>query len=145
MFIYVLLVCWFGALNMAFILSHKFLCLENQVLDLGQEVASLKATESKMVRLCTVTAYSPTKRQCDGTPLVTASGTRPKVGTVAVSRDLFYSGWKFGGRIYIEGLGIYEINDLMHTRWKKRIDVFLKNERLARKFGKREVRVVFLR
>jgi len=126
-------------------LSHKVLYLKNRVSSLEQEVMSLKATESKIVRFCTVTAYSPTRTECDNTPFLTASGTKPRVGTVAVSQDLFYLGWVFGSKIYIEGLGIYKINDLMHPRWKNRIDVFLKNKRLARRFGRKEAKVVLLK
>jgi len=142
--IYTALVCCLTVLSVAsIILSHRVLYLKNRVSSLEQEVASLM--EAKRARLCTVTAYSPTKSQCDDTPWVTASGTRPKVGTVAVSRDLFYSGWVFGSKIYIEGLGIYRINDLMHPRWENRIDVFLESERLARRFGRRKARAVLLK
>lgn len=117
--------------------------LDSRVQYLEQRMDELE--QQAQTRHCTVTAYSPTKRECDDTPWVAASGKRPKVGTVAVSRDLFYSGWPFGSRIYIEGLGIYRVNDLMHERWENRIDVFMPNTRLARKFGEREARVVLLR
>ncbi len=142
--IYTALVCCLAVLSMVpIILAHKVIYLKNRVSSLEQEVASLM--EAKRVRPCTVTAYSPTERECDDTPFLAASGRRPKVGTVAVSRDLFYSGWVFGSRIYIEGLGIYRINDLMHPRWENRIDVFLESERLARRFGRREARAVLLK
>ena len=38
-------------------------------------------------------------------------------GTIAVSRDLFDQGWVFGRKVRIEGLGIFEINDLMNKRF----------------------------
>jgi len=143
-YIYTALVCCLAVLSMApIMLAHKVTYLKHRVSSLEQEVAFLR--EAKTVRLCTVTAYSPTKRECDNTPFLAASGRRPRIGTVAVSRDLFYSGWAFGSRIYIEGLGIYKINDLMHERWKSRIDVFMSNTRLARRFGRREARVVLLK
>ncbi len=142
--IYIVLFCCLTVLSMVpIMLAHKVLHLKNRVSSLEQEVAFLK--EVKTVRLCTVTAYSPTERECDDTPFLAASGTRPKVGTVAVSRNLFYSGWAFGSRIYIEGLGIYRINDLMHPRWENRIDIFLESEWLARRFGRKEARVVLLK
>lgn len=142
--IYSVLVCGLAVLSITSImLGYKVLCLKSRICSLEREVVLLR--EAKTVKLCTVTAYSPTKRECDDTPWLAASGKRPRVGTVAVSRNLFYSGWVFGSRIYIEGLGIYRINDLMHPRWENRIDVFLESERLARRFGRREVKVVLLK
>ncbi len=141
--IYIALVCCLTVLITASImLGYKVLCLKNRASSLEQEVASLM--EAKTVKLCTVTVYGPSGRQYDSTPRIAASGKIPKPGTVAVSHDLFYSGWVFGSRIYIEGLGVHKVNDLMHPGWENRIDVFLGSERLARRFGRREVRVVLL-
>ncbi|WP_243544912.1 3D domain-containing protein [Pseudodesulfovibrio tunisiensis] len=99
---------------------------------LQQAVASNSA-----VKKVTVTAYNPTTGQCDEDPLVAASMRKVRTGTVAVSRDLFDQGWVFGKKIRIEGLGIFEINDLMNKRFTNRIDIFMWDEGQARQFGKR--------
>lgn len=100
--------------------------------------------QRKQVMDVTVTAYNPTTDQCDSDPLVAASMRKVREGTVAVSRDLFDRGWVFGKKIRIEGLGIFEINDLMNARFSKRIDVFMWDEDQARSFGKRVSRAALL-
>lgn len=89
-----------------------------------------------------ITAYSPSIDQTDSTPHITAFQTRVKAGGVAVSRDLFQQGWTFGKRVYIEGEGVFVINDLMHPRWIGRIDLFRWNREDAIKFGLKKRRVV---
>jgi len=90
----------------------------------------------------TATAYSPEKSQTDDTPYQTAIMTRPKKGwTVAVSRDLM--GY-LGRRVYVKGMGVFRVEDLMAKRFKKSIDFFFDSKREAVKFGKRKVEAVFL-
>ena len=81
-----------------------------------------------------VTTYSITEGETDSTPLITASGfkinpTNPKRHRIiAVSRDLKRK-YKFGQKVRIEGAGkyngIYVIRDLMHHRWKNKIDILI--------------------
>ncbi|WP_147819750.1 3D domain-containing protein [Salidesulfovibrio onnuriiensis] len=92
----------------------------------------------------TVTAYNPVAEQCDSDPLIAASMRKVREGTVAVSRDLFDQGWVFGKKVRIEGLGIFEINDLMNKRFTKRVDVFMWDEGRARRFGKRTIKAALL-
>jgi len=92
----------------------------------------------------TVTAYNPTASQTDSDPLIAASMRKVREGTIAVSRDLFDQGWVFGKKVRIEGLGIFEINDLMNKRYTKRIDVFMWDESQAKKFGKRTIKAALL-
>jgi len=73
----------------------------------------------------TVTAYSPEESQTDSTPLTTAFMTKVRKGTIAVSEDLLNAGWVAGKKVYIRGLGIFVINDLMHVRKKQHIDIFM--------------------
>jgi 3D (Asp-Asp-Asp) domain-containing protein len=96
------------------------------------------------VKNLTVTAYSPTKDQCDSDPHITASMLPVKEGTIAVSRDLFESGWVFGKTVYIKGLGIFEIRDLMNERYTNRADVFMWKRKAANKFGKKTLTVALL-
>ena len=84
--------------------------------------------------IVTVTTYSVTEAETDSTPLITASGfklnaTNPKRHRIiAVSRDLKRK-YKFGQKVRIEGAGkyngIYTIRDLMHHRWKNKIDILI--------------------
>jgi 3D (Asp-Asp-Asp) domain-containing protein len=84
--------------------------------------------------IVTLTTYSVSEAQTDSTPLVTASGfninpNNPKRHRIiAVSRDLKRK-YKFGQKVRIEGAGkyngIYTIRDLMHHRWKNKIDILI--------------------
>lgn len=103
-----------------------------------------KAVSSPNVLTVTVTAYNPVEEQTDSDPLIAASMRKVREGTVAVSRDLFDQGWVFGKKIRIEGVGIFEINDLMNKRYSKRIDIFMWDENQARSFGKRDIRAALL-
>ncbi|MBC17722.1 conserved protein of unknown function [Pseudodesulfovibrio profundus] len=103
-----------------------------------------KAVSSPPVKTVTVTAYNPTTDQTDSDPLIAASMRKVRLGTIAVSRDLFDQGWVFGRKVRIEGLGIFEINDLMNKRFTRRIDIFMWDENQARQFGKKNVKVALL-
>lgn len=90
----------------------------------------------------TITAYTVDKNECDPTPDKTAINTKPIPGyTVAVSRDLSYM---LGREIWIEGLGVWHVNDVMNKRHESRIDIVVKNKEVAKAWGKRERRVVLL-
>lgn len=87
----------------------------------------------------TVTAYTPAPRENNGRGKKsgTAIGTRIRPGIVAVSRDLLRSGWDFGDKVHIEGLGVFIIEDTMHHRFRRTIDVAVPNMAEAQKIGKR--------
>lgn len=102
-----------------------------------------KISAIKPKRTLTVTAYSPERGQTDNTPHITASNNRVRPGIVAVSRDLFDKGWVFGKKIYIKGLGVFTIDDLMANRKQNQIDVFMFNTKQALEFG-RQQRDVYL-
>lgn len=103
-----------------------------------------KAASAPPVRTVTVTAYNPTTDQCDEDPLIAASMRKVRSGTIAVSRDLFDQGWVFGRKVRIEGIGIFEINDLMNKRFTQRIDIFMWDEGQARQFGKKNIKAALL-
>jgi 3D (Asp-Asp-Asp) domain-containing protein len=92
----------------------------------------LSVTPSLHVKL---TAYTPRKEECDDDPLITASMKKVRSGGIAVSRDLYKLGWTFGKFVKIEGHGIFEITDLMNSKHKKSIDVFMWDLKKANKFG----------
>lgn len=90
----------------------------------------------------TVTAYTANENECDSTPDKTAINTKPIPGyTVAVSRDLSYM---LGREIWIEGLGVWHVNDVMNKRYDSRVDIVVKDKDIAKAWGKQERRVVLL-
>ena len=138
-----------GTLDRVSTLNSK---LDGELAILNQKISILDdkvkeyeaAVDFKSVKSLTVTAYSPTKDQCDSDPHITASMLPVKEGTIAVSRDLFESGWVFGKTVYIKGLGIFEIRDLMNERYTNRADVFMWQRKDANKFGKKTLTVALL-
>lgn len=91
----------------------------------------------------TVTAYSPSEEECDSDPYVTAFQKPVKEGTIAISRDLENElGWRVGDRIHLGDLGIFEVNDRMHYRWKKRVDIFFHDQEKAVSFGIKQAKVL---
>jgi 3D (Asp-Asp-Asp) domain-containing protein len=94
--------------------------------------------------LVTVTAYNAEAAQTDSDPDVAASMRRVRPGTIAVSRDLFNRGWVFGRKVRLEGLGIFEVNDLMASRHSNAVDVFVGNNAQAQAFGKRRTKAALL-
>jgi len=110
------------------------------------KIETIKKKKAENTLRLTITAYSPTREECDDDPNITASMEKVKEGGVAVSRDLFKKGWVFGKKVYIEGHGIYRINDLMNKRYKNRVDIFIWNTNKALEFGvKKNVLVALLR
>lgn len=85
----------------------------------------------------TVTAYSQ-----DGE---TATQEKPRPGMVAVSRDLLANDMPFGSIIAIDGIGELEVCDVMHKRKCKSLDVYMKSEKEAKKFGRKKLHVRVVR
>ena len=93
----------------------------------------------------TASAFNSVADQTDGQPALTASGERlrPGLRALAVSDDLFEAGLDFGTRVEIEGLpGEWVVMDRMHSRWRRKIDVYLgADEKAALAFGEKKVRI----
>jgi 3D (Asp-Asp-Asp) domain-containing protein len=99
-------------------------------------VSVKKKSSSKKIEM-TATAYAPKKGKN-----ITATGSRPIVGgTVAVSVDRKHL---LGKYITIQGIGDRLVTDLMHPRWKNRVDIYVASEREAKKFGVKKHLSVFL-
>lgn len=98
----------------------------------------------EQVIVAEVTAYTATIGECNEDPGNTAAMLKPRLGMIAVSRDLFYSGWVFGKKVYIEKLGIFIVGDLMNQRWEQRIDVLMPTKEDANQFGKKKLKVALL-
>jgi 3D (Asp-Asp-Asp) domain-containing protein len=88
------------------------------------------------------TAYTARVQECDSTPDVTAIMEKPKAGwTIAVSHDLIYL---LGKRVYIKGIGVRRVNDLMNGRYTKRIDILMDNLKEAKSFNNRKVQLIVI-
>jgi len=102
----------------------------------SKTVSSRKLLAKKTIN-ATITAYTPSPRENRGRgrKSATAIGTPIRPGIVAVSRDLLHAGWDFGDRIHIKGLGVFTIEDTMHQRFRRTIDVAVPDLDAARKIG----------
>ena len=117
---------------------------------LSQEVQSLQGqlaeTEGRLqvltIQILVVSAYTATKGECNDDPENTAIMEIPRPGgTVAVSRDLKYM---LGKDVYIAGLGVRRVNDLMGSGYKGRMDIVMGSKEEARVWGVKELMVVVL-
>jgi 3D (Asp-Asp-Asp) domain-containing protein len=100
------------------------------------EGITLQAASANLKKITVdVTAYSPRPRETDSTPFTTASNKRVQEGYIAISRDL-EAYLSFGDKVYIKDIGIFEVQDRMNRRWRKRVDLFFFDTKQALKFGK---------
>ena len=102
-------------------------------------IASLEEGQMLMV-----TAYNADAAQTDDTPNITANNNQVRPGIIAVSRDLFSQGWVFGRQVYVKGMGVYTIDDLMHQRKRNQVDIFMESHSRAVEFGRQTRRVYLL-
>ena len=93
--------------------------------------------------IVTATAYNSLANQTNSNPHITAFGDSIKPGLkyIAVSRDLLRLGLKHNIPVRIEGLeGIYLVKDKMHSRWTKRIDVYMGIDvKAAKQWGRKRL------
>lgn len=84
----------------------------------------------------TVFSYSPRVSETDASPWVGTCG-RVFAGSVAVSQDLFgRKGWSCGDVLVVNGQK-FVVNDTMHVRHKKTVDIWQQDTSKAIRFGKR--------
>lgn len=103
------------------------------------DLFSLDLEDRRRFRL-TATAYCPLCLTDDDTPQPAALGGPARPGrTVAVSRDLKRL---LGRKVYIEGLGVRVVEDLMHPRFTSRMDLCLPDREQAVAFGVKRLEVV---
>lgn len=117
----------------ALALLHKFTLLNSE---------RIKGLARRKV--VTVTAYSPRESETDSTPFITASNGQVRPGIVAVSRDLFESGWVFGKKVYIKNMGVFIIDDLMAESKREQLDIFMYDSNQALHFGVKKMEVFLL-
>ncbi|NBC47131.1 MAG: hypothetical protein GVY22_03890 [Gammaproteobacteria bacterium] len=89
------------------------------------------------------TAYTSHPAETSGDPYLAAWNNRltPGEKSIAVSRDLIGLGLTNGTEVKIEGLpGTYTVRDKMNKRWRRRIDIYMGNDReRALEWGKQKV------
>ena len=90
-------------------------------------------SQAQMVK---VTAYTARVCETDSTPTITASNKRVREGYVALSRDLEKRyNLRFGDRVLIKKIGIFEFQDRMHRRKKRQVDIYMNSLSKAKEFG----------
>ncbi len=95
-----------------------------------------QATMGVSMSIVSVTAYSYSGGQYPYN--ITASGRQVQEGMVAVSRDVERDlGLNFGDRVLLHGLGVFDFQDRMASRWTLKADVFMQSDHKARSFGVR--------
>ncbi len=103
---------------------------------LGLGLAFPQVTMGVNMSIVSVTAYSYSGGQYPYN--ITASGRRVKEGMLALSRDVERDlGLNFGDRVLLHGLGVFEFQDRMASRWTQKADVFMHSDYKARSFGVR--------
>lgn len=112
--------------------------IKHDLLDAGYAVES----DDELAIPVIVTGYSSTVRETDSTPFVTASNTPTRTGIVALSRDLLQrytpgAPFGFGDVVHLSGLGDFVVEDSMHPRWHRRVDVWFPSSEAALRFGRR--------
>jgi 3D (Asp-Asp-Asp) domain-containing protein len=95
----------------------------------------------------TATAYNSLKNQTSSNPHITAWGDSllPGKKYIAVSRDLIGMGLNHNTPVKIDGFeGLFFVKDKMHTRWKKRIDIYMGLDvKKAKNWGKRKIEITY--
>jgi len=91
----------------------------------------------------TATGYSSSPLETDSSPFITASNTMARPGVIALSRDLLRAynpsaPFDFGDRVILSGIGEFIVEDSMHHRWKRRVDIWFPSRLEALRFGRRK-------
>ena len=95
-------------------------------------------------QLIQVTAYTSESGQTDASPHLTATNSPARPGALALSRDLLRSftpgaPFGYGDKVLIPGVGVFEVSDTMHPRWKRKADIWVASGAAARAWGRRTV------
>lgn len=99
--------------------------------ELRKELALEKERHRQMVSLkLRVTAYTPTKEECDSTPKVTALNRKSRPGySAAAGTDCRHL---LGKKVYVSGLGVYHVTDVKPG---KGLDLMVGTKKEAKKIG----------
>jgi 3D (Asp-Asp-Asp) domain-containing protein len=122
-------------------------------------VVSSRPLASFMLRS---TAYNSHASQTDRTPFITATGARTRFGVIALSRDMLRV-IPYGSLVRIEDLGawgsgrgrgtynrmlsgvLFQVEDTMHPRKVRTVDVWFYSRSQAIQWGARQVKLTVIR
>jgi 3D (Asp-Asp-Asp) domain-containing protein len=110
---------------------------------LTANAVTLKDVNKKIINefIVQATAYSSTPDQTDDTPFIVANGTFVHDGVVAANFLPFGTTIKipevYGDKVFI-------VEDRMHRRFQKRIDIWFPDRRSALRFGYKELKIQIL-
>lgn len=108
------------------------------------------------------TGYNSSVNQTDSSPRVTATGARTRFGVIALSRDMLRS-IPYGSQVRLEDMGalgsgfgrgrfnsmlqgvVFIVEDTMHPRMSRTVDVWFHSRSTAMRWGKRQVKLTILR
>ena len=108
------------------------------------------------------TAYNSLANQTDRTPFITATGARTRFGVIALSRDMLRT-VPYGSLVRIEDLGswnsgrgrglynrmlskvLFQVEDTMHPRKVRTVDVWFYSRSQALQWGARQVKLTIVR
>lgn len=109
-----------------------------------EQLDSVHTVEDKLLKYrITLSHYTASVDETDSNPQETATGTKPVVGrTLAVSRDLFK--YLRGKRVWIEGLGVFTVEDTMNPRYTNQGDLLVRTKYEAKKLGTKKVTMIVL-
>ena len=96
------------------------------------------------IGILTVTSYRSVPSQTDNSPWTTSNGERVNEHGVAISQDLhrLWGGTlDYGDIVYIEGYGFKVVNDVMHPRMKKHIDIWVKTIKDEKEVGVKKLKI----
>jgi len=117
--------------------------LEIARLNQALEFRTLGVNDDCYVENATVTGYTACKGECNGDFKRNALMEKPIVGlSCAVSRDLMRF---LGKKVYIPGIGIRHVDDLMNARFSRSIDILMPSVQNARTFGRQTKNIVFIK
>lgn len=89
-------------------------------------------------------AYTSDPAETDSTPFITADGTNLKKNKSGIVAN---NDHPFGTRVYIEGLGIYEVRDRMNRRYTgtNSFDIYFgRDKQKALEFGRKKLKYKIL-
>lgn len=84
-----------------------------------------------------ITSYRSVPNQTDSSPWLTSIGERVTIHGCAASQDLLWPNGPlhYGDLIEVEGFGYYFVNDCMHKRIKKAIDIWVPTKTEEQRIG----------
>lgn len=87
----------------------------------------------------TITSYNNHANQTDNTPNITSTNRLVRENMVAISHDFLNKGLiKYGDLIYIDCMKQwYVVEDVMNSKFEKRLDIFLFNKTESLKINKK--------